>query len=313
VVADNQDNIYVIGTTQSSDFPVSAGAYQSVLWNAQDTFLTKIGTENGTLAYSTYLGGEDNDNGRAILLAPNGLVYFASSTLSQFFPMAGFSYSGVPIGNQDLILGIMDMNKSGQDSLVYATYFGGTGIDDVRSISFDSKGNLLLTGYTLSADMPVTGDALQGSYAGNGDAYVTVMNLTQPFQSSLLYSTFLGGGGGDAGFDVAADSAGNLYVTGYTLSSNFPVTANAPQATWGGGTNIFITKFKPGTSGAGALSMSTYVGATSTYVPTALTLGPDGTMYVAGYAGGGMPTSDTATQIGFAGGVSDGFILVIQQ
>lgn len=313
VVADDKDNIYVIGTTQSSDFPVSPGAYQAVLWNAQDTFLSKISTEDGKLAYSTYLGGENNDEGRAILLAPNGLVYFASTTLSQYFPMAGFSYNGFSIGVQDVIIGIMDMSQAGQQSLVYSTYFGGTGSDDVRGLSFDSKGNVLIAGYTLSTDLPVTGAALQTANAGNGDAYVAMFDLSQPFQSSLLYSTYLGGTGGDAAYDVEADSAGNLYVTGYTLSSNFPTTANAPQPKWGGGTNIFLTKFKPGVSGTAAISMSTYFGGTSIYVPTGLSLGPDGTMYVGGYAGGGLQTSDTATQIGYAGGVSDGFIFVIQQ
>ena len=83
--------------------------------------------------YSTYLGGEAPDDGRAILVDAKGLVYFATSTLSQNFPVAGFAYRVDPVGAQDVVIGVMDMTKSGQQSLVYSTYFGGTGNEEVRA------------------------------------------------------------------------------------------------------------------------------------------------------------------------------------
>ncbi|HEV3200971.1 MAG TPA: SBBP repeat-containing protein, partial [Bryobacteraceae bacterium] len=156
IAVDSNGMIYIIGTTKSTDFPVTASAYAGVIYGTQDTFLCKVDPNAGALAYSTYLGGEGLDWGKAILVGPTGLVYFAASTLSLQFPMAAFNFSDTSFGAQDIIIGVMDMTKSGVDSLVYSTYFGGSGNDDVNSIAFDSKGNLLVTGYTLSSDFPVT-------------------------------------------------------------------------------------------------------------------------------------------------------------
>ncbi len=312
IAAGADGTIYVIGNTKSNDFPLTDSAYQNVLWGAEDTFLCRLDPNAGALVYSSYLGGESTEDARAILVDAKGLVYFASSTLSQAFPMAGYNWSANPIGTENVIVGVMDMTKSGTDSLVYSTYFGGSTNEEVRAMTFDAKGNLLLTGYTLSTDFPVTPGALQGNNNGNGDAFVAVFNPSIPFQGGLLYSTYLGGSDGDVGYAVRGDADGYIYVTGYSLSADFPVL-NAPQAKWGGGTNIFLTKFKPGIAGPGAIQFSTYIGATGTYLPAGLTLGPDGTMYLTGYGNIGLPSSANAIQGGFAGGGSDGFLLVLTQ
>lgn len=304
--------IYVIGTTKSSDFPVTSGAYQPVQWGPQDAFLCELDPNANSLVYSTYLGGEGLDDGRAILVGKNGLVYFAANTLSTQFPMAGFNYGLVPFGAQDIIIGVMDMTKSGVDSLVYSTYFGGSGNEEASKIAFDAKGNILVTGYTLSTDFPITPDAMQPALAGNADAFVAVVNPANPFQSFVVYSTYLGGSHGESAYDVAGDSAGNIYVTGYTLSKDFPV-ANAIQDSWANGIELFLTKFRPGVSGRSAIQYSTYIGLSSVYVPTGLALGPDGTAYVVGYAGVGLTSSANALQSGGFGGSTDGFLLVVAQ
>jgi len=127
-------------------------------------------------------------------------------------------------------------------------------------------------------------------------------------QGFLIYSTYLGGADGDAGYRVASDAAGNIYVAGYTLSADFPASANALQATWPGGTDTFITTFNPTVAGAGSIQFSTFFGATNIYLPYGLTVGPDGTIYVVGVAGPGLNS-----EAGFSGGASDGFILAISQ
>jgi hypothetical protein len=311
IAVDNRGLIYVIGTTQSTDFPVTGSAYQPVLWGKQDSFLCQIDPNASVLAYSTYLGGESSDDGRAILVDSKGLVYFASSTLSTQFPMAGFSYNGNSSGAEDIVVGVMDMTKSGPPSLVYASYFGGSGNEEVRAMAFDAKGRIMITGYTLSTDLPVTGDALQSTNAGSGDAFVAVFDPTKNFQAGLVYSTYLGGSGGDVAYAIAGDAAGNIYVTGYTLSADFPITNNALQNYWADGTDVFITAFKPGVAGKAALGFSTYLGLSGTYVSSGLSLGSDGSMYVVGRANVGLPTIGNALQPGgFAGGL-DGFIAVI--
>jgi len=308
IAVDPNGLIDIIGTTKSTDFPVTASAYQPAIWGPSDTFLCQIDPVGGTIVYATYLGGEDEDDGRAILVDKKGLVYFATSTLSTQFPMAAFNYSGVPIGAEDIIVGVMDFTQQGSASLLYSTYFGGSANDEVRGMAWDAKGNLIITGYTLSSDFPVTRTAVQSSYHGNSDGWVAVVNPNILGPGFLIYSTYLGGAHGDAGYRVAGDSDGNIYVTGYTLSSDFPATANALQSTWPGGTDTFITKFNPAVAGQNSIQFSTFFGATNIYVPMGLVVGPDGTIFVVGYGGPGLPS-----EAGYNGSGSSGFILAVSK
>lgn len=302
---------YIIGTTKADDFPVTDNAYQKVRWGPQDVFVSKIDAF-GKLAYSTYIGGENMDDGRAILLGANGLVYITASTLSDYFPMAGFSAQPFRAGAQDVVVDVLDMSKSGEASLVYGTFYGGTGNEEVRGMSFDAQGNIVITGYSLSEDLPVTVDALQPKLAGNGDAFVAVLSPTVPFAQGLRYSTYFGGSNGDVGYNVVADAQGNLAVTGYTLSEDLPVAGAVPQPEWGKGTDLFLARFKPGVGGRGALDFSTFMGATGVYLPTGLSVAQDGTLFLVGYGGSGLPVTDNARQSIFFGGSADGFILAVK-
>jgi hypothetical protein len=283
----------------------------SVTWGPQDAFLCQIDPNAGVLNYSTYLGGELADQGRSIAVAPNGLVYFAVTTESTEFPMAGYAYNynlNAPFG---IAIGVMDMSQTGANSLVYSTYFGGSDIQEVRGMAFDAAGRLLVTGYTLAKDFPVTPDAVQPKAGGNGDAFVSVLNPVDKAHF-LVYSTYLGGSQGEVAYGVAGDSAGNIYVTGYTLSPDFPTTADAFEPNWGGGIDLFLTKLKPGVPGPAGLQSSTYIGERGVYSPTSLVLGRDGTIYLAGFGGLGLPSTSDALQ-GYGGGVSDGFIMVLSK
>jgi len=307
---DAAGNIYVIGTTKASDFTVTDSAYAGVLYGPSDAFLCEINTNNPNLVYSTFLGGISDDDGRAIAVTPAGLVYFGASTISPDFPLAGSSYQPNLNGQEDMIIGVMDMTQSGVNSLVYCTYFGGSDNEELRALKFDNNGNLLLTGYTLSSDYPVTGDAMQATYAGGGDVVVSVVNPLGP--KFLIYSTYLGGSDGEVAYDVSEDLTGSIYVTGYTLSSDFPVTSDAYQPGWAMGIEIFVSKIKPGTPGITGLQYSTYVGGASIYEGNAVVAGPDGRFYVAGWAGTGLLTIGNALQSGFGGGYDDGFLLIFQ-
>jgi hypothetical protein len=309
IAVDRKGLIYVTGSTKATDFPLTDSAYQSVTWGPQDAFFCQIDPNAGAVLYSTYLGGELADQGRAIAVAPNGLVYFAVTTESTLFPMAGYAYNYNLTAPFGIVIGVMDMTKVGADSLVYATYFGGSDVQEVRGIAFDSSGHLLVTGYTLAKDFPVTPDAAQPKPGGNGDAFVSVVNPLG-YPNFLVYSTYLGGSQGEVAYGIAGDSAGNIYVTGYTLSPDFPTTPDALQPAWGGGIDLFVAKLKPGIPGAAGLKSSTYVGYHGVYSPTALTLGRDGTIYVVGWGGTGLPSTADALQ-GYGGGLRDGFILML--
>ena len=189
------------------------------------------------------------------------------------------------------------------DPLIYSTYLGGSGWDVGYGIAVDSSGNAYVTGYTASTDFPVTPGAFQttcngGSDCGaNEDAFVTKFN---PSGSALVYSTYLGGSGSERGYGIAVDSSGNAYVTGYTTSTDFPVTPSAFQTTGGG---AFVTKFNP----SGALVYSTYLGSIGDG-GYGVAVDSSGDAYVTGVtASTNFPTTPGAFQTTFSG-VSDAFV-----
>jgi hypothetical protein len=308
---DQAGNIYVVGTTLAGDFPVTGNAYQTSLWGGQDTFLIEFNTSTTTPLYSTLLGGELDDDGRGVAVAPNGLVYMAATTESTEFPMAGYSYQGNLAGGYDLIVAVLDPTQFGTESLIYSTYLGGSASDAVRGMAVDRNGNLLLTGYTLSSDFPVTADAAQPVYGGNGDIFVTVVNPFNPEPQFLVYSTFLGGSDAEVGYAIGADAQNNIYVTGYTLSRDLPVTPNAPELLWPQGVDIVAAKVIPHVAGPSGFGYVTYFGAASINSGQTLAVAPDGTLYVAGFTGGVLTTTSNAAQGAFGGGVTDGFLFVL--
>lgn len=307
---DQQGAIYVTGTTKSMDFPLTSTAYAAVRYGDSDAFIVRVDPSIGAFTYSSYLGGELTEEGRAIAVVSPSTVYFAGDTVSTMFPLAGAPYMPTPFGGGDIFVAQMDLTKSGVDSLVYSTYLGGTGLDAVRKMIIDQSGKPLLTGYTLSPDFPVTQDALQSSLRGIANVFVTRLNLAAPDGNIIAYSTYFGGSGGDVAYDIATDSTGNVYLTGYTNSTDFPVTTDALQSKYGGGFDVFASKL----SLPGALVYSTYTGQTSINVGYGIAVSPSGGIAVGGSSGSkdqlpSVAVTDNAVQNVFAGGQSDGFVM----
>ena len=305
---------YMIGTTKSADFPITPNAYAASLYGPSDCFLAQVDTINGILLYSTFFGSELDDDGRAVVLAPNGLVYYVGTTLGTQFPVAGPAYNEFPSGNYDVVIGAFDLTQSGVSSLVYGTYFGGSQIDEVKGIALDKEGHLLLTGYTLSPDFPITAlTAVQPQNHGNADAFISLVDPTKPSNSFLLYSTFLGGSDGEVGYGVTVDNAGYLYVTGYTMSADFPIAGGAPQPNWGGGVNLFISRINPAIAGLAGLDYSTYIGLDNTIVGCCLAVGSDGSLYAGGYTEGYLPLLPgyNPIQPNYGGGFCDDYLMVL--
>jgi hypothetical protein len=311
VSLDRAGNIYVIGSTDSTDFPVTDGAYSGVLSGDQNAFLCEINTNSATAIYSTYLGGEAVDTGNTIAVASNGLVYFGITTNSKEFPLSIAPYRPSLPGVENIVIGVMDMTQFGPNSLLYDTYFGGSDLDEVRKLSFDASGRVLLTGFTFSPDFPITRDAAQATPGGNGDVFVSVVDPSHP-EAFLVYSSYLGGSQGEVAYDIAGDAAGSIYVTGYTLSPDFPVTFDAPQLKWGGGIEVFVARLMPGIAGTAGLRFSTYLGNQGIHVAYSFSLGTDGAVYVGGYSTLGLPAAGSNANV-YAGGSSDGFVLALAQ
>src|SRR5579883_1594953 len=271
VAVDSAGNAYVTGYTISTDFPTTAGAYQTSfagaggqtakpncngmsLANPQpwfvsgDAFVSKLNATGSQLVFSTYLGGALDDFGLAIALDSAQNVYVGGFTLSQNFPTTAGAirtkFGGSEIQNMFFTMGdgfITKLNKSGA-SLLFSTYLGGSGDDAVTALAAAPDGSVWATGATSSTDFPITSPAIQSTYAGYttlpflveqlvGDAFATHLSSDG---TKLLYSTYLGGSANDMGISIAVDAAGLVYVAGFTDSFNFPLTANAVQRRFGG-------------------------------------------------------------------------------
>ncbi|MBN1213533.1 MAG: SBBP repeat-containing protein [candidate division Zixibacteria bacterium] len=166
------------------------------------------------LVFSTYMGGSVEDWGLDIAVDDNSNVYVVGMTYSSDFPTENPLIDTIT-GSSDAF---MTKLKATGDEFIYSTYLGGDGFDFGLALTIDGDGNIYLTGVTYAADFP-TESPLQGTYGGNGDAFVVKLNNTG---ESLIFSTYLGGGSYDSGEDIILDANGNIYVTGGTDSESFP-------------------------------------------------------------------------------------------
>jgi hypothetical protein len=256
LAVDSAGNVYFTGGTSSPDFPTTPGAFQQTLRSSvENAYVVKLNSD-GSLGWSTYLGGSGptwGDVGYGVQVDASGNVYAAGYTSSSDFPTTPGAFQPAYRGTVANAY-LTKLNSTGS-ALLYSTYLGGSGDDGVRDFVLDRAGNLFVTGWTNSPDFPVTPGVFQPTYAGTGryNAFVAKVNTTN---WTLVYSTYLGGSGLDAGRDIAVDASGNAYVTGDTLSTDFP-TKNPLQAANAGGIDAFVTKLNATGS---ALLYSTYLG-----------------------------------------------------
>ena len=306
VAVDAAGNAYVTGITASAtNFPTTAGAFQTTLGGGSDAFVTKLNPTGTALIYSTFLGGSDFDTGVGIAVDASGNAYVTGSTASTNFPTTAGAFQTTlagPGGGSLTDAFVTKLNPTGT-ALVYSTYLGGRDFDNGEEVAVDAAGNAYVTGRTSSTDFPTTVAAFQTTSAGGGDAFVTKLNSTG---SALVYSTFLGGAeSSDGGFGIAVDALGNAYVTGLTNSTDFPTTAGAFQTTSSGGTDAFVTKLNPAGS---ALVYSTFLGGSSFDQGSGIAVDASGDAYVTGRTfSTDFPTTEDGFQTTF-GGARDAFV-----
>jgi Beta-propeller repeat len=230
VAADDSGNVYVTGSTNSIDFPISPGAFQKNAGN-RSAFVTQLDTNvggNNSLIYSTFLG--DNSSGWGIAVDNNKKIYVTGST-KEGFPVTQNGYQKNFGGNLDIFLSKLDSSAVGTDSLLYSTYFGGKSDDVGLGISVYHPDYVAITGSTISTDFPITKDAFQTALSGNlkKDSFISIFNTSGNASASLIYSTFLGGSDEDIGNSVTFDNKGNVFLSGLTYSNNFVITPDALQ------------------------------------------------------------------------------------
>jgi hypothetical protein len=172
--------------------------------------VTKISPDGSALIYSTYLGGSGDDYGWGIAVDSAGNAHVTGDTPSRDFPVLNAIQPTFHEG-ANFNSFISEINAAGS-ALIYSTYWGGSGGEGGSRVAVDAARNTYIGGYTFSPDFPIA-NAIQPTYAGNVDAYLTKLS---PDGQTVIYSTFLGGSGFEYGWDVAVDPAGNAYMTGFT-------------------------------------------------------------------------------------------------
>ncbi|MGP4038682.1 DUF7948 domain-containing protein [Gracilibacillus sp. D59] len=270
ITVDTAGNAFVTGRTFSNNFPTTPGTFQTIAPGNGDAFVTKLSLDGSSLIFSTYLGGNSDDIGNGIAVDAIGSAYVTGITTSNNFPTLN-AFQPTIAGSNDAFVTKLSPDGS---SLVFSTYLGGGSADRGNGISVDNTGNIYVTGFTLSPNFP-TQNPIQPALAGNFDAFITKMS---PDGSSLVFSTYLGGSNYDEGFSIAVDNSSSVYVTGITLSSDFP-TQDPTQLALSGSEDAFVTKLSPDGS---SIVFSTYLGGSSDDQGNGIALDNAGNAYVVG-------------------------------
>ena len=309
IALDSSNNVYVAGSTSSTDFPTAGFPYDdSYNRGNNDVFVSKFDSSLSALIASTFLGGASSDRSGAIALDSNNNVYVVGPTSSNIldsgyeypndFPTAGSPYDGSYNGGGDVFLSKLDSSLS---TLIASTFLGGSGHDRGYAFALDSSNNVYVTGYTASADFPTTGSP----YDANNYIDVFVSKLDSDL-STLIASTFLGGSGSDLGNAIALDSSNNVYVTGNTWSTDFPTAGSPYDYSHNDDRDVFVSKLD---SNLSTLIASTFLGGASMDFGNAIVLDSSNNVYVAGYTWStDFPTAGSPYDSSYNGGFEDAFV-----
>lgn len=225
-------------TDDVTDFPTTAGAFDTTHNGAIDFFVTKLNAGGTALIYSTFIGGSGIDNANGLAIDTAGSVYVVGSVAPGFPTTAGV-FDTTAAGSGET--GVSKLSPNGA-TLVYSTFLGGTQGETARGVAVDAFGNAFVAGDNFGGDYPTTAGAYDTTFNGSNDGFLTVLNQSA---TALIYSTYIGGGGSEFANDITLDSVGNVYLTGRTVlnAAPFPTTTNAFQTFNGGGNDAFVSKF----------------------------------------------------------------------
>lgn len=276
--------VYLAGETGSANWPLAGYAFQTQSRGDRDGFVAVLDLRaggEGSLLYSSFLGGDRVDVATAVVPSAGGIFYVAGYTASLNFPTRDALQDSVR-GGWDGFFARVDQNREGQGSLTYCSYLGGDSTDVLTAISLEGPDRLVLAGYSMSEDYPITFGAFQPAMRGKGDGVVSRVDLSKPGLDALTFGSYFGGSDLDVLTAAALTSNGTLFVTGYTLSNDFPVVGGY-QAARAGGADVFFSRIGLNQPGGPAVTYSTFLGGGDTEVPYSLAVHPDGGVYITGY------------------------------
>jgi len=268
--------VYVVGTSNSPNFPTTPGVVQPELKGPRDSAIVKLASEGSRLLFGTLLGGTGEDDAiMGVRLDAAGDLYVAGHTKSADFPVTEGAAQPKLAGLSDCYLARLSPDAS---RLVYATYLGGSGNEFAEHRPWlTPRGTMLLAGFCGSADFPTTEGAFQRRLHGPGDGFLTEVSADG---KRLVFSTLLGGSQGENWLMPTVDRQGNIFIVGNTGSRDFPVTPDALQSTFGGGQDdAALAVFSADGS---RLLYATYLGGSGEEMIRSIALGPNGEVYLVG-------------------------------
>jgi|GEM_PF-2026555 len=270
--------VLISGTTTANDLP-TVNAYQATFGGTDDAFAAKLNTTGSAIVYSTYLGGNNTDlGGRIALNSSTGTAVFGGFSSSPNFPTTPGAYKEKLCNTAQGCSGIFYSGSyvvklTAAGSAVFSTLFD-AGVSDVTR---DAADNAVIGGSISGTNLPTTPGAFQTASSGGIDGFIAKLN---PAGTALVYGTYLGGGlQSDRINGITIDATGNMYATGQTQNTGFPVTPGAFDETYNGGEDVFVTKLNPSGS---ALVYSTFLGGQGKDQPFAIGLGSDNSAIIAG-------------------------------
>lgn len=310
IAADNIGNVYITGTTTSTNLPTSSNAIQTANGGQSDVFIAGFDTFHAAPGYATYLGGTGVDDARGIALA-NGRLYVTGMTISPNFPVGTHPIRPALVGGTKAFISEIDPSRSGSAGLIASTYLGGLGDDAANAIAVDAAGLVYVAGVTGSPDFDVTSNAVQSFNAFQGDGFLVKVNLEA---GQLIYGTYLGGSGHDEITGIVVEPSGRVGVAGYTISSNFPTTQNAFETSLKGVAAAFLAIIDPSAQPGAGLIYSTFFGGSIAEVASSTARDGLGVYYLGGYSLSlDLPqgTENALSPAAAAGGGLNGFVAMI--
>lgn len=254
VAVDKNGNVYISGTTNSSNFPTTSNVFKTTPGGRKDIFVTKLDNNLNTIFASALIGGFADEETYSMVLDDKGNVYLSGFTASDNFPTTEDAYANSHNGGKDIFVMKLDENLK---TIAASTRIGGSENDECYSIKLDENGNIYIGGGTRSANFPTTNGAYDNSYNGEGDVFISKLDSDL---KSLSASTYIGGikpDGLEITGIISIDGKGNIFVTGNTSSPDFPTTPNAYCRSFKGRFNAFLSRLDKNLS---TLSASTYLG-----------------------------------------------------
>lgn len=309
IQVDADGRAYIAGITKSADFPVK-NAIQKNLGGTANGFIAKLSPTGSQLIFSTYFGGSGFDHIDAFALGRDDAIYITGGTTSLDFPVTPNAlqkqcdrgvHTSFCIGDAF----VAKLDDDGQ-KLLFSTYLGGSGFDFAGAIVLGEHGEIYVGGQTGSTDFP-TKNPYQNALSGPADAFVSELNEGG---SALEFSTFLGGSSFDGATGLALDRHRNIYVTGITASTDFPIAQPFQSANRGGPFDAFITKFNPQAS---RLIYSTYLGGSGFDYPFRVAVTEGERAAVIGFTSSTDFPIQNAIYPAYLGGNTDAFVFLLDK